>query len=130
MHKGIVAGGINNNVSVLNEMRDLLRSVWVARWRYGLHLGPGCVISDDGLHGIHFVPPNVIMASNVAYDVPRRQEVAVDDFQGIKAALSESQCYMTSQCAGPKEDGTASLENLCVGSGSESKSLFVIRFGY
>ena len=56
------------------------------------------------------------MARNVPYDVATRQEVAVDDSQGIDTALGEGHGYMTSQRADPKKDNTASFENLCVGS--------------
>ena len=40
-------------------------------------------------HGVHFEPPNLIMSRNVPYDVPRRQALAVHDFQGIDAALGK-----------------------------------------
>ena len=88
------------------------------------------MIPDGGLHAVHFGSPNLIMARNVPYDVPRRQELAVDDSQGIDAALGKGQGYMSSQHASPKKDSTASFENLRVGSSSEPESPLVIQFGY
>ena len=70
------------------------------------------------------------MAGNVPYDVPRRQELAIHDFQGIDAALGKGHRYVSSQRASPKEDSIASSENLCVGSSPEPERPLVIRFGH
>ena len=44
----------------------------------------------------------MIVARNVTYDIPGRQEFTVNDSQGADAALGKNNGYMTPQGTGPK----------------------------
>ena len=93
-HECVVASGIYDQVSSLNKLPDFPWSGKVGREGYRVDLTPRCVILYDGLHGVNFRAPHLIMARDMPDDVARREKIRVYDPQTFGATLGKGYGYM------------------------------------